>query len=137
MISAIWKYMITLIIVSAFFTGFNTDNALLGLASAASVVFGFMLQIAHARRKHTLTKAFIFWNAVITIAFCWFAFIFWKAKYNIYDQWFLVYLFVCAFMAVVFSGILYKVSRFSFEEILQQLARKYINASDKQEEDKI
>ena len=135
MVNLIIKWMGALILLSGAFAGLDSQNALFTLGCSASILFGFMLQTAHLRRRKKLTRALVFWNAVTTGSVCWVAMALWYAKLSkSYGEWIMVYLFICSFMAVVISELLYSVSRFGFNELLKILARKFLSEADKEGE---
>lgn len=135
MVNLIIKWMGVTLVLSGAFAGLDSNNALYNLGCAASILFGFMLQTAHLRRRKKLTKGLVFWNAVTTGSVCWLAIVFWNAKWSIlYKEWIMVYLFVCSFMAVVISELLYSMSRFGFKELFRILARKFLSETDKEGE---
>jgi len=134
MVNLIIKWMGALILLSGAFAGLNSENALFNLGCSASIIFGFMLQTAHLRRRKKLTLALVFWNAMTTGSVCWLAMALWNAKLiKNYSEWIMVYLFICSFMAVVISELLFSFSRMSFKEFLRMMARKFLSESDKEE----
>lgn len=135
MVNAIIKWMGSLFIISGFFAGIDSQGALYNLGCGASILFGFLLQTSHLRRRKVLTKGMLLWNAVTTGSVCWLAFTVWYAKLDKeYSEWIMVYLFICSFMAVVISEILFSVSRVGFREMFRMVARKLLSDSDKEED---
>lgn len=134
MVNLIIKWMGILFILSGVFAGIDTEGALYNLGCMASILFGFLLQTSHLRRRKVLTGKMLVWNAVTTGSVTWFAFTVWYAKLDKqYAEWIMVYLFVCSFMAVVISEILHSVSKVGFREAFKMVVRKLLSDSDKEE----
>lgn len=138
MVNTIIKWMGSLFILSGFFAGVDSQGALYNLGCGASILFGFLMQTSHLRRRKVLTRSMILWNAVTTASICWLAFTIWYAKLDkVYSEWIMVYLFICSFMAVVLSELLFSVSKIGFKEMLRMVARKLLSDTDKNEESEL
>lgn len=138
MINAITKYMITSMIVSGFAIGITTESLLYYMGSAASIIFGFLLQLSHTRRTKQLTVGMIWWNSIATLCICWFMALIWHMK--VYPKWFysfgdigyVAYLFWCSFMALMLSEGIYSLSNTSIKNWRQKVARSLL-MDDKEE----